>query len=788
MRLLEKGRANSVGPATDHGTSPRFHPPRQITGAMNRCLVLLVALVCHLGLPLQSMAAGQRLVAGSPLRLSLSPSAAPVEVTFANDGSRLVALRVETEAAHVDIQMEATATATFGAYQLDGAFEWTFRSESAPSQLCDRLPQFPTTWKLIFTQREGPACTLLLRAEDQGAAPAIRWAEGPGRVVVHHAERLKLQARTESGVTAMHPQIEATETVSPESSATGDAVFHLPAGYWRLVATAGDGVAEARSVLIPVSSGAETLIDWPTARVLAAAPSLGLTDLTLRAASADRDTGRILVAAPMLAEAPSPATVHVLEAGQPGEVLAVESIPAELHVVVLFDSSLSMRKIFAEARDAALHFVESLPPGCTVDFVDFDTKVKELPSSDRPALLAAIRAIQPDGSTKLYDSIMRGLAKCAGHRRSAMVVFTDGFDAQVEDPGFGSRASQSEVFAAVTKAQVPLFTIAYGEKPDEKTLQRLATESRGNYFRAQADTIRSVFEQIRGLVDRDYRITYLRPAKVGPSNTPVITIVLDVSGSMNMDPSEDGCGFRIEKAKDLLRDFFGRLPGGSVVQVFTFSSTVNLIQVRTSDPVRLRRALYDVEAGGSTETLEAARAALASLVAVPSRNRYLLFITDAALQLESDQRADFAKVLAALRAQSIRSLWVGMVPEREATPFAEAAERSGGSYVVSPGTESLDKALASLQATLAESTGSSTIALEVLIDKPGATGAKQFLGGDGCFPLPAAGAIATSDVGSLQVTLGASAISAAPPAPRAESAEVVEPETAPEEPAEPDSP
>ena len=217
----------------------------------------------------------------------------------------------------------------------------------------------------------------------------------------------------------------------------------------------------------------------------------------------------------------------------------------------------------------------------------------------------------------------------------------------------------------------------------------------------------------------------------------MITIVLDVSGSMNQKPSTARCDFRLEKAKGLLRNFFGRLPAGSVAQVFTFSSQVNLIQVPTSDPTRLRSSLCDVEADGSTETLDAARTALASLEAIPTSNRYLLFITDAALQLDSEaQRKEFSTILAALKTQSIRCVWVGMVPEAEQAPFANAAKQTGGTFVVSPGTESLEKALGSLQQSLAAKAAGNEIALEVLIDKPDAAGQPHLYGGNGLFPLP----------------------------------------------------
>jgi Mg-chelatase subunit ChlD len=720
---------------------------------MNRPRLPFAFLLCGLVFASVTRAANAPLLtAAEPLKVELSENQ-PVEITFTHDGSRLTALRAETDAMNLDVRLDGSAERAYGNYHVRGSFDWTFRSESGASQLCDQLPQFPATWKLVFTLREGGSCTLKLSVEDQGALPKLRWAEQGGRLTVHKIGQTKLTASVEPGTHLSHPTL-PSNAVSPTIAPNGDAQFQLPAGLWQLVARGGNGVSALRSVLIPVSSGSETVVEWPQMRTLEGEKNRGLSELCLRDADGDKETGHVLLAAPMFSEAPKPEAVRVLEGGQPGKVQNVESVPAKLHVVILFDSSFSMRKIFGEAQAAALRFVETLPPDCTIDFFDFDTKVKEIPATDRAALLEAIRGIQADGSTKLYDAVIRGLAKCAGHRRSSIVVFTDGFDALVDDPGHGSHASQDDVFAAVAKSQVPLFTIAYGEKPDEQTLQRLASESGGAYYRAQANSIAAVFDQIRGIVDRDYRITYQRPAKVAPSNTPVITIVLDVSGSMNTSPNSAGCDFRIEKAKDLLRNFFGHLPAGSVVQVFTFASSVNLIQVPTTDPARLRHSLLDVEANGSTETLDAARAALASLNSIPARNRYLLFISDAALELNGDaQRKEFSNVLAALKERSIRCVWVGMVSEAERAPFAAAAKQTDGTYVVSPGTESMEKALTSLQQTLAEKASGNEIALEVLIDKPDASGKPHLYGGNGLFPLPVTGFTAENSVGSLTATI-----------------------------------
>ncbi len=700
--------------------------------------------------------AAQSLPPGAELKLEFTPGSPRAEVNLPNDGSRLLALRIASTSPNAVVHLAAKASAQFGEYGITGELEWDFRAERAASQLYDALPQFPTTWTLEFSLTSDESCALNLRIEDQGAAPAIHWAEAPGTLVVRNAAKTGLVAQPEPGIVRTHPTCDNT-TYEPELAPDGDARFTLPAGQWILVGAGTGTVPEQRAVLIPVSSGAETVVEWPKAPVTSeppAQPELP-SGLVLYSATADTTTGRLLLAAPMFNEAPKPESVKVTEGGQPGQVLSVEAVPAQLHVVVLFDSSLSMRSIFAQAQEAALRFVEKLPPDCTVDFIDFDTKVKELPAANRAALLDAIRTVQPDGSTKLYDSVMRGLAKCTGHRRGAIVLFTDGFDAQIEDPGFGSRASQAEVFAAVTKAQVPLFTIAYGEKPDEQTLQRLATASHGAYFRAQPDTVAGVFEQIGRLVDRDYRVTYRRPNKVAASNTPFITLVLDVSGSMDMNPSEEGCGFRIEKAKDLLRGFFSRLPAGSVVQLFTFSSSVSLIQVPTTDPTRLLRALPQVEAGGYTETLAATQAALASIEKVPSRNRFLLFVTDAALAVEPDQRQPFERALATLKKLAVRSVWIGMVGAQEQAPFEHAAALSGSSFVVSPDTDALARALASLEQTLNDpASAANALSVDVLIDQPDASGALRRHGGTGVFPLPATGATSEQTIGALTVTVG----------------------------------
>ena len=69
------------------------------------------------------------------------------------------------------------------------------------------------------------------------------------------------------------------------------------------------------------------------------------------------------------------------------------------------------------------------------------------------------------------------------------------------------------------------------------------------------------------------------------------------------------------------------------------------------------RALAPIVADGFTATLEATQVAHDSLASIPSRNRYLLFITDAALDVGDTDRPAFEVVLAGFKSAGIRSLW-----------------------------------------------------------------------------------------------------------------------------------
>ena len=64
-------------------------------------------------------------------------------------------------------------------------------------------------------------------------------------------------------------------------------------------------------------------------------------------------------------------------------------------------------------------------------------------------MLTSSAAIRANGATALNDSILQGLKMLEGKERAALVAFTDGYDANHNDTGPGSKATPEEMFAAV---------------------------------------------------------------------------------------------------------------------------------------------------------------------------------------------------------------------------------------------------------------------------------------------------------------------------------------------------
>lgn len=155
----------------------------------------------------------------------------------------------------------------------------------------------------------------------------------------------------------------------------------------------------------------------------------------------------------------------VLEDGVPQEVSVFDQQRTPVSVSILIDCSLSMQPSMAIVQGAALRLVRALRPIDSAQIVRFNhrTSVVQEFTSDQALLEAAIRSIQPDGATGLYNAVylsLRDLARkpARGDVRRAVVLLSDGADTT-------SLLSDDQVLDAARRAEVTVYAVGLGIAP-----------------------------------------------------------------------------------------------------------------------------------------------------------------------------------------------------------------------------------------------------------------------------------------------------------------------------------
>lgn len=157
-------------------------------------------------------------------------------------------------------------------------------------------------------------------------------------------------------------------------------------------------------------------------------------------------------------------------------------------VVVLLDTSLSMTGSIKLLQEAAEQFVLRLLPDDTAKVGAFNDKIEvsDRFTSDRDALISAIKDLDFGNATRLYDALALGLDELKGvDGRRVILVFTDGDDAGSRI-GLGTvieraRAEETMVYAIGLESNYFNGQRQVRSKPDGG-LKRLADETGGGYF------------------------------------------------------------------------------------------------------------------------------------------------------------------------------------------------------------------------------------------------------------------------------------------------------------------
>ncbi|MFQ5627336.1 MAG: VWA domain-containing protein [bacterium] len=177
-------------------------------------------------------------------------------------------------------------------------------------------------------------------------------------------------------------------------------------------------------------------------------------------------------------------------------------------IALLMDRSNSMTRALPAVKSTAIAFVNLMLPDDKMAVATFgrDAQLEQNFTANKNALTSAINAISLEPYTALYDGVLFGLElmkDVPGHK--AIVLLTDGRDRD-------SKVRLNDVLNAVSTADIPIFGIGLGLKPDwgEPELRQIAETSGGIYYRSPTtQDLADIYQTIFFVLHRFwYRITY----------------------------------------------------------------------------------------------------------------------------------------------------------------------------------------------------------------------------------------------------------------------------------------
>ncbi|MEN6313075.1 MAG: VWA domain-containing protein [Clostridiaceae bacterium] len=654
------------------------------------------------------------------------------------DGSHFQSATVNVPSGSLTVHIEGSYKT--GILERSINYQRELSSKKTSTFVLDDLPQVSEalTWKFVWEPDNTPA-EFTFKLDELGEIPQVKQGDDLGALKVCGVPFGSASIEPQNGIEYSYGENYSIEgDMTPE----GDTLFWVPAGLWNLlIPTGGTGLASCKTRLVPVNAGEMTVVTVPDSlssafstlnRIYADPENLtGGIEITETRDEGSTATVSMLVNDPKDRNVfPSKENTTITEGGQKVEILDITRQIAPPSVVLVLDSSGSMGKQMAATLEAAKKFISGLPDKTFVKVIDFDSQIRVLKGDTKDTVIKSLSSVTASGSTMLFDATLEGIKLLEGKGRPALVVFADGADSSVDGQGQGSSATKDEVIETVKEAGIPLYTIGFGDKADKQALKDFSAASGGEYYSAKDNkALESVFEAIGSKFGNSFIMKYKRPTETALSDTPVVTFIMDASGSMDTDPAEDdGCGFRIDKTKALFHDFVLKLPDQCLLQMMSFQTAtlggpiLEQRQITTNEKVKILQAIGDMNASGGTPVLEAIETGYENLKAVPTNKRVIVYVTDAGLEVSEEDQDKFEDLLGKIKKDNITVLWAGMgVPDKEDL-FKKAAELSGGRYVVSEDVNGLKSALEEILGLIGKESGSKLIPLSVVINEKTASG------------------------------------------------------------------
>ena len=154
----------------------------------------------------------------------------------------------------------------------------------------------------------------------------------------------------------------------------------------------------------------------------------------------------------------------IYEDGVPQEIDELLPTEAPFSLLLLLDVSGSTESYIHLMQEAAVDFTKQINANDRMAVATFNSRVQLVQdfTNDRAAAEKAIRHIKSGGGTSFYDALMTCLDRYMKNveGRTAIVVFTDGVDNQLEGmPGRGSRTTYDELYRRVQESGTIIYTI-----------------------------------------------------------------------------------------------------------------------------------------------------------------------------------------------------------------------------------------------------------------------------------------------------------------------------------------
>jgi VWFA-related protein len=200
------------------------------------------------------------------------------------------------------------------------------------------------------------------------------------------------------------------------------------------------------------------------------------------------------------------------EDGATQEVIEFRKLTGDQSIVLVLDTSGSIKRALPTVVKAAGSFLDVLSPGDQVALEEFNSK--PFPpgafTKDRAALRGQLAGLKARGGTALYDAIGTALDHLRDRPEPrAIVMLTDGRDEDASGKKAGSRLRLGDIQARLKETGIPLYILGLGDGVEAEVLRKLAGASGGRaYIAPKPQDVEAIYRELAGSLRAQYVLKY----------------------------------------------------------------------------------------------------------------------------------------------------------------------------------------------------------------------------------------------------------------------------------------